>query len=113
MEGNAVEKHFELPAKPGVNSMMALVKLGPLSCATTILVSWKAVKTTVMENGLPFALNAAHSGAINHAHSFHFNSSVVDAFKEVRFAVTIVVVGWIAVTSIRAFQDRFRPSREP
>ena len=93
--------------------MMAL-KLGPQLCArTTILVSWTAFKTPVMENGLPFALNAAHTGAINHAHSFHFNSSVVDALKEVRFAVTIVVLGWVTVTSIRVFQGHIHPSREP
>jgi hypothetical protein len=59
-----------------------------------------------MEN-LPLVLNAQHSGAIDHAHSFHFNTSVVDALKEVRFAVTIIVLGWITVTSIRAFQDNF------
>ena len=49
-----------------------------------------------------FALNAQHSGAINHIHSFHFNSSVVDAFKEVRLAVTVIVVGWVAITTVRS-----------
>ena len=51
-----------------------------------------------------FVLNAQHSGAINHLHSFQFSSSVVDVFREVRLGVTIVVVGWIAVASIRAVQ---------
>jgi hypothetical protein len=53
-----------------------------------------------MEN---FLLNAVHSGAINHHHTFSFNPSVVEAFKEVRLAVSIVVVGWIATTALKGF----------
>ena len=56
-----------------------------------------------MDN-VPFVLNAQHTGALNHAHSFHFNSSVVDVFKEVRLGVTIIVVGWVTVETIRALQ---------
>ncbi len=52
-----------------------------------------------MEN---FALNAQHSGAINHAHSVHFDGTIVSALKEVRLAVTIIVIGWFAVTVVRA-----------
>jgi hypothetical protein len=75
--------------------------------------SWTACANNVAMENLPLVLNAQHSGAIDHAHSFHFNPSVVDALKELRFAVTIVVVGWITVTSIRAFQDTFhRPRRD-
>ena len=54
-----------------------------------------------------FALSAQHSGVINHIHSFHFNSSLVDAFKEVRLAVGFVVAGWVAVTAIRGLQGGF------
>lgn len=50
-----------------------------------------------------FALAANHAGAINHHHTFNFNPSVIDAFKEVRIAVTVVVVGWIAVTGLRGY----------
>ena len=57
------------------------------------------------------ALNAAHSGSLKHIHSFEFNSSVVHAFKEVRVGITVVVIGWIAVTSIRVLQDSFRRDR--
>lgn len=56
--------------------------------------------------------SAQHSGAINHLHSFQLNSSVVDALREVRFAVTVVVAGWVAVVTIRGLQDSFRKSRE-
>lgn len=50
-----------------------------------------------------FSLAANHAGAINHHHTFSFNPSVIDAFKEVRLAVTVVVVGWIAVTGLRGY----------
>jgi hypothetical protein len=62
----------------------------------------------VMEN---FPLVAQHSGAINHLHSFHFNSSVVDVLKEIRLGVTIVVAGWVTVVTIRTLRDSFM--REP
>lgn len=50
-----------------------------------------------------FTLAANHAGAINHHHTFNFNPSVIDAFKEVRIAVTVVVAGWIAVTGLRGY----------
>lgn len=55
--------------------------------------------------------NAQHSGAISHAHSFHFDSTVVDALKEVRLAVSIIVIGWIAVTSIKLLPALQQPNR--
>ena len=61
-----------------------------------------------------FGLNAQHSGAINHLHSFTFNSSVVDAVREIRLGVTILVAGWITVVTIRAVQDSWNknPGRQ-
>lgn len=50
-----------------------------------------------------FALAAQHSGAINHHHTISFNSSAVDALKEVKLIVSVVVVGWIATTALRGF----------
>lgn len=58
-----------------------------------------------MEN---FPFNAQHSGAINHAHSFHFDGGVLTAFKEVRLAVTIIVGGWVLVTAIRTLESNLR-----
>ncbi|KAK2040373.1 hypothetical protein LZ31DRAFT_598102 [Colletotrichum somersetense] len=55
-----------------------------------------------------FGLAAAHSGAINHIHAVHFGPAALDIAREVRMAVTVVVVGWVAVTGIRAFSDRGR-----
>jgi len=60
--------------------------------------------TTTMEN---FALHAQHAGSINHIHTINFNSSLVDALKEVRLVATIVVGGWITVTAIRALRGSF------
>lgn len=51
-----------------------------------------------------FALSASHSGAINHIHSFHFNSSVVDVAKEARYIAAILVGGWVLVTSLRVLR---------
>ncbi|KAK2031955.1 hypothetical protein LX32DRAFT_636763 [Colletotrichum zoysiae] len=53
-----------------------------------------------------FGLAAAHSGAINHIHAVHFGPAALDIAREVRMAVTVVVVGWVAVTGIRAFFHR-------
>ncbi|GKT40241.1 uncharacterized protein ColSpa_00422 [Colletotrichum spaethianum] len=53
-----------------------------------------------------FGVAAAHSGAINHIHVIHLGPAAVDVIREVRLAVTIVVVGWITVTGIRTFFDR-------
>jgi hypothetical protein len=55
-----------------------------------------------------FVVNANHGGAINHHHTFSFNPSVVDALKEVRFAVSVIVVGWIATTALRSFLGNIR-----
>lgn len=64
--------------------------------------------TFAMEN---IALNAQHSGAVNHIHSFQFNSSVVDALKEVRLGITVLVVGWVTVVGIRGLQGSFMRDR--
>ncbi|OHE93842.1 hypothetical protein CORC01_10863 [Colletotrichum orchidophilum] len=53
-----------------------------------------------------FGLAAAHSGAINHLHAIHVGPAVVDIVREIRLAVTVVVVGWVAVTGIRTFFNR-------
>ncbi|EFQ36449.1 hypothetical protein CGRA01v4_10432 [Colletotrichum graminicola] len=53
-----------------------------------------------------FGLAAAHSGAINHIHAVHFGPAALDIAREARLAVTVVVVGWVAVTGIRALSDR-------
>ncbi|KZL63543.1 hypothetical protein CI238_02923, partial [Colletotrichum incanum] len=55
-----------------------------------------------------FGLAAAHSGAINHIHAIHFGPAAVEVIREVRLAVTVVVIGWVAVTGIRTFFDRGR-----
>ncbi|KZL73049.1 hypothetical protein CT0861_13250 [Colletotrichum tofieldiae] len=52
-----------------------------------------------------FGLAAAHSGAINHIHAIHFGPAAVEVIREVRLAVTVVVIGWVAVTGIRTFFD--------
>ena len=48
-----------------------------------------------------FALASQHSGSINHMHTIHLDASVVSAAREARLALTVVVVGWVAVTGIR------------
>lgn len=57
-----------------------------------------------------FALAAEHSGVIRHVHDVQFGPSAVGAMRELRIAVTVVVVGWVAVTGIRAFMSRERHS---
>lgn len=52
------------------------------------------------------SLAAQHSGAINHHHTFSFSSSTVDALREVKLIVSLVVVGWIATTALRGFGNR-------
>lgn len=49
-----------------------------------------------------FALAATHSGAINHIHTLTISPSVAGIARELRVAVMVVVVGWVAVTGIRA-----------
>ncbi|KAL0936353.1 uncharacterized protein CTRU02_208568 [Colletotrichum truncatum] len=55
-----------------------------------------------------FALSSVHSGAIKHLHSIQFAPTTVDLAREVRLAVTVVVIGWVAVTGIRAIFERRR-----
>ncbi|KAK1638481.1 hypothetical protein BDP81DRAFT_393070 [Colletotrichum phormii] len=55
-----------------------------------------------------FGLAAAHSGAINHIHAIHFGPAAVDVVREIRLAVTVVVIGWVAVTGIRTVFNRDR-----
>ncbi|KAK2600725.1 hypothetical protein N8I77_010237 [Diaporthe amygdali] len=52
-----------------------------------------------------FALAAEHSGAINHVHTLTIGPSVVGVARELRLAVTVAVVGWVAVAGIRALCD--------
>ncbi|WQF84806.1 hypothetical protein CDEST_09820 [Colletotrichum destructivum] len=63
------------------------------------------IKPAEMEQ---FGVAAAHSGAINHVHAIHFGPAAVDVVREVRLAVTVVVIGWVAVTGIRTYFDRGR-----
>ncbi|ROW13754.1 hypothetical protein VPNG_03494 [Cytospora leucostoma] len=53
-----------------------------------------------------FALAATHSGGINH--TFTLSPSVVSVAREARIAVTVFVVGWVAVTGIRALFSSVR-----
>ncbi|KAI3544556.1 hypothetical protein CABS01_02005 [Colletotrichum abscissum] len=55
-----------------------------------------------------FGLSAAHSGAINHIHAIHFGPAAVDIVREIRLAVTVVVIGWVAVTGVRTIFNRDR-----
>lgn len=48
-----------------------------------------------------FALAADHSGAINHVHTVTIGPAAVGLAREIRIAVTVVVVGWVVVTGIR------------
>ncbi|KAI0017285.1 hypothetical protein F4780DRAFT_756181 [Xylariomycetidae sp. FL0641] len=49
-----------------------------------------------------FSLAAQHAGAINHIHTIRFDGSAVGVARELRIAVTVVVVGWVAVAGLRA-----------
>lgn len=55
-----------------------------------------------------FGLSSVHSGAIKHLHAIQFAPTTVDLAREVRLAVTVVVIGWVAVTGIRAWFGRER-----
>ena len=58
-----------------------------------------------------FALAAQHSGTINHVHAIHLGQSAAGVAREIRLAVTVVVIGWVAVTGIKAFvSGRSKPS---
>lgn len=50
-----------------------------------------------------FALAADHTGAINHIHTINLGASSVTVAREVRLAITVIVVGWVAVAGIRMF----------
>ncbi|TDZ67622.1 hypothetical protein CTRI78_v002791 [Colletotrichum trifolii] len=69
--------------------------------------SKKPIHVSNMEQ---FALSSAHSGAIQHIHTIQFAPSTIGLLREVRYAVTAVVIGWVAVTGVRAFFDRGRRS---
>lgn len=58
-----------------------------------------------------FSLQAQHSGGLNHLHSFAFSDSAVDVVREVRKAVTIVVIGWVVVTTIRLVKSGIERSK--
>lgn len=49
-----------------------------------------------------FALAATHSGAINHIHTLTISPSTASIARELRLAIMAFVVGWVAVTGIRA-----------
>ncbi|KAF6802988.1 hypothetical protein CSOJ01_11207 [Colletotrichum sojae] len=55
-----------------------------------------------------FALSSVHSGAIKHLHTIKFAPSTANLAREVRLAVTVVVIGWVAVTGIRVWFGRER-----
>lgn len=48
-----------------------------------------------------FSVAAQHSGAIKHMHNISLDASTANVAREIRLAVTIIVVGWVAVTGIR------------
>ncbi|KAL6856617.1 hypothetical protein J3F83DRAFT_752203 [Trichoderma novae-zelandiae] len=48
-----------------------------------------------------FILQAQHSGAINHVHSFSLPQSAAQLAREVRITVAIVAFAWVAVTAIK------------
>lgn len=54
----------------------------------------------------------AHSGSLNHVHTLSVSSSVVDIARETRLIVTVVVVGWVAVTVTRGLFGSFGNRRE-
>lgn len=61
-----------------------------------------------------FVLAAQHSGAIIHNHCFHFDSSAVAIAKEVRQIVAIVVLGWVAIETVknlRFLRDNFKSGK--
>lgn len=65
---------------------------------------YPSLRTDISKHNMEsFALAAQHAGKIKHQHIFAFSSSAVDALKEVRLAVTIVVIGWVAVTALRGY----------
>lgn len=55
-----------------------------------------------------FIVQAQHSGAINHAHSFSFPPTAVHFAKEIRITITIVAVAWVTVKAL----DLWKRERE-
>jgi hypothetical protein len=53
-----------------------------------------------------FSLAAQHTGAIAHNHNIAFSPSTVDAIREVRIAISVIVVGWVATTALRGWLYR-------
>lgn len=48
-----------------------------------------------------FALASQHGGSINHIHTIHLDASVVSTAREIRLALTVIIVGWVAVTGMK------------
>lgn len=57
-----------------------------------------------------FSLAATHGGAINHVHTVQIGASAAEVMREARMAITVIVMGWIVVTGIRAMSARERQS---
>lgn len=58
-----------------------------------------------------FLLQAEHSGAISHAHTFLLPQSATQLAREVRITVAIVAFAWVAVTAIKQFGWRNHGTR--
>ncbi|KAH7035057.1 uncharacterized protein B0I36DRAFT_317515 [Microdochium trichocladiopsis] len=50
-----------------------------------------------------FCVTAQHSGAIKHIHAISLDASTANVAREIRLAVTVLIVGWVAVTGIRTW----------
>lgn len=48
-----------------------------------------------------FSLASQHGGSINHIHTIHLDASVVSTAREMRIALTVIVVGWVAITGMK------------
>lgn len=57
-------------------------------------------------------VTSEHSGSVEHIHSLRFDSSVLEAFRLLRWSVAIVVLGWITVNSIQALGGKYTAQRE-
>lgn len=53
-----------------------------------------------------FALAATHAGAITHNHNIALSPHAVDAFRELRYAVSIIVGGWVAVEALKLLRSK-------
>lgn len=54
----------------------------------------------------------AHTGSLNIVHTVNFSSSAVDIAREARIAVTVIALGWVAVTVTRGLFGGFGYRRE-